>query len=170
MAVCARQDDAERDALRIDDDMVFAAEFAPVRGVWACFFPAYNARTEELSTSALARSSWPRRRNSASIVSCMRCHTPALCHSSRRLQQVEPDPQPISCGSKFHARPARSTNTMPVSTARSGIGLRPAYRRLRGAASGSSGSISAHNWSSISSLGMASCQGVSRILCKRVFV
>jgi hypothetical protein len=29
--------------------------------------------------------------------------------------------------------PERSANTMAVSTARSGVGLRPAYRRLRGA-------------------------------------
>jgi len=37
------------------------------------------------------------------------------------------------------------TNTMPVSTARSSVGLRPANWRLRGARAGSSGSISDHN-------------------------
>lgn len=54
--------------------------------------------------------------------------------------------------------PERSTNTMSVSTAPSGIGLRPAHWRLRGARTGSSGSMSDHNSSSISSLGIASCQ------------
>jgi hypothetical protein len=54
--------------------------------------------------------------------------------------------------------PERNMNTMLVSTARSGVGLRPANWRLRGARAGSSGSMSGHNSSSISSLGIASCQ------------
>ncbi len=158
MAVRSSQDNRERDALRVDNEMVLAAELAPVRGIGPGFFPANMARTEELSTSTRVKSSSPRRRSSASMVSWMRCQTPASCHATSRRQQAVPEPQPISCGSKFHAIPERSTNTMPVSTARSGIGLRPAYRRLRGARAGSSGSISDHNFSSISSLGIASCQ------------
>lgn len=65
-AVRAGQDDCERDALRVDDEVVFAAELAPVRRIWAGFFPASIARTEELSTMARAMSSWPRRRSSQS--------------------------------------------------------------------------------------------------------
>jgi hypothetical protein len=107
---------------------------------------------------ARARSSWPRRRSSASNVSWMRCQTPAFCHATNRRQQAVPEPQPISCGSKFQAMPERNTNTMPVSTARSGVGLRPAYRRLRGARVGNSGSMSNHSSSSMSSLAMASCR------------
>ena len=152
------QDDRERDTFRVDDEVVFAAELASVRWIRAGFFPASIARIDELSTSARDRSISPRRRSSASNVSWMRCQTPASCHATSRRQQAVPEPHPISCGSRFHAMPERSTNTMPVRTARSGVGFRPAYWRLRDARAGSSGSMSDHNSSSISSLGIASCQ------------
>lgn len=152
------QDDRERDVLRVDDRVMLAAELAPVRWVRTGFFPASMARTEELSTMARAMSSWPRRRNSASSISWMRCQTPASCHATRRRQHAVPEPQPISCGSRFQAMPERSANTMPVSTARSDVGLRPAYRRLRGARAGNNGSMSDHSSSSINSPGVASCQ------------
>ncbi len=152
------QDDRERNALRVDDEVVFAAELASVRGVRAGFFPASMARIDELSTRARVKSISPRRRSSASSVSWIRCQTPACCHAASRRQQAVPEPQPISCGSRFHAMPERNTNTMPVSTARSGVGLRPAYWRFRGVRAGRSGSMSDHNSSSISSLGIASCQ------------
>jgi len=145
VTVGSTQDDRERDALRVDDEVVFAAEFAPVRGIRAGFFPASTARIDELSTSARERSISPRRRNSANRVSWMRCQTPACCHATSRRQQAVPEPHPISCGSRFHAMPERNMNTMPVSTARSGVGLRPAYWRLRGARTGSSGSMSDHS-------------------------
>ncbi len=121
---------------------------------------ATNVRNslDQLSTSARDKSIPPRRRNSASSVSWIRCQTPACCHATSRRQQAVPEPQPISCGSRFHTMPERSTNTMPVSTARSGAGLRPAYCRLRGARAGKSGSMSNHNSSSMSSLGIASCR------------
>ena len=158
VAIGRSQDDRERDALRVGDEVVLTAELAPVGRVWTSFFPAITARTEELSTKARDISSRSRRRISASKVSWMRCHTPAFCHASSRRQHTVPEPQPISCGSRFHGVPERSTYTMPVSTARSGIGLRPAYRRLRDARTGSNGSISDHSSSSMSSLGIASCQ------------
>ncbi len=158
VAVRTGQDDRERDALRIDDEVVLAAELAPVRWVRTGFFPAAMARIEELSTMAHAMSSRPRRRNSAHSVSWIRCQTPAFCQATNRRQQAVPEPQPISWGSRFHAMPERSINTMPVSTARSGVGLRPAYRRLRDARTGSNGSISDHSSSSMSSLGIASCR------------
>jgi len=154
---CA-QDDRERDAVRVDDDVMFAAELAPVPGIRAGFFPASTAPIDELSTSAREKSISPRRRSSASKVSWMCCQTPASCHATSRRQQAEPEPHPISCGRRFHAMPERNTNTMPVSTARSGVGLRPAYWRLRDVRAGSNGSMSDHNSSSISSLGIASRQ------------
>lgn len=56
----ALQDDRERDALRVDDEVVFAAELAPVRGIRAGFWtdqpsvdifePKFMA-TEEVSMS-----------------------------------------------------------------------------------------------------------------------
>jgi hypothetical protein len=59
-----------------------------------------------------------------------------------------PDPQPISRGNIRQGMPLRSTNRMPVRTARSGIGARPAYCRCRERRLGSSGSIRFHNASS----------------------
>lgn len=158
VAIRGGQDDRERDALGVDDEVVLAAELAPVRWVRSGFFPASIARTDELSTSARERSISPRRRDSASSVSWMPCQTPASCHATSRRQHAVPEPQPISCGSRFQAMPERSTNTMPVSTARSGVGLRPAYRRFRDARFGSKGSMSDHSSSSISSWCIASCQ------------
>ncbi len=66
VAVRPGQDDRERDALRVDDEVVLAAELAPVRGIRAGFFPASTARIEDLSTMARVRSISPRRRSSAS--------------------------------------------------------------------------------------------------------
>ena len=150
--VGGRQARDERDAVRVREDVVFAARFTAIGGVRSRFFPPRNARTDALSTTVRARSSWPRRRSSASSTSWIRCHTPALCHATSRRQQTVPDPQPISRGSMFHGMPLRSTNRMPVRTARSGIGLRPAYRRFRGGRTGSTGSIRTHRASSRSGL------------------
>jgi hypothetical protein len=79
----------------------------------------------ELSTKARDISNRSRRRISANKVSWMRGQTPAFCHASSRRQRTVPEPQHIFCGSRFHGVPERSAYTMPVSTARSGIGLRP---------------------------------------------
>jgi hypothetical protein len=79
---------------------------------------------------------------------CNRCQTPARCHRTSRRQHVLPEPQPISRGNMFQGIPVRSTNKIPVKTARSGIGFRPAYCRLRRRRFGSSGSIRIHKSSS----------------------
>jgi len=47
VAIRAGQDDRERDALRVDDEMMLASKLAPVRGIRACFFPASMARIDE---------------------------------------------------------------------------------------------------------------------------
>lgn len=154
VAVGGGQSDDERDAVRVREEVVFAARLAAIGWVRSSFFPPRSARTEELSTTARARSTWPRRRSSASSTSWMRCHTPAFCQATNRRQQTVPDPHPISRGNMFHGIPLRSTNRMPVRTARSGIGLRPAYRRLRGRRGGRSGSIRAHRASSSNGLVM----------------
>lgn len=149
------QDRRKRDAFLLGNDVVLAAKLTPIDGTRSRFFPANIARTDELSTMARARSTWPRSRNSASNASWIRCQTPASCHCTNRRQQAVPDPHPISCGSRFHGIPERNTNTMPVKIARSSVGLRPAYCRLRDARLGNNGSIRLHNKSSISSLGIA---------------
>ena len=143
-----------RNPVRVGENMMFRPGLAAIGRVRSRFFPPRSARSEALSTTARARSSWPRRRNSASNTRWSRFQTPARCHRTSRRQQVEPAPQPIWGGSMFQGIPLRSTNRIPVSTARSGIGLRPAYWRSRRRRLGKSGSIRIHKSSSIKALGM----------------
>ncbi len=133
------------DATRIDDDVVFRAFLTAIGWVRSSFFPPRNARNEALSTTAQRRSRRPRRRSSASKVSCTRRQTPARCQRTKRRQQLLPDPQPISFGSICHGIPLRSTNRMPVKAARFEIGGRPIGFRM---SFGNKGSIRAHNSSS----------------------
>ena len=142
----------ERNPVGVGKNMMLRPGLAAIGRVRSSFFPPRIARSDALSTMARARSKRPRRRNSASRAACSRFHTPARCHLANRRQHVIPEPQPISRGSMRHGMPLRSTNRIPVSTARSGIGVRPAYRRLRGRRFGKSGSIRFHKASSSSSL------------------
>jgi len=138
----------ERDALRVGENVVLAPRLTAIGWVRSSFFPRCMARTDELSTTASARSSWSRRRSSAKSTSCKRCHTPDSCQSLSRRQQVTPEPQPISWGSISHGIPLLSTNRMPLNASRWPTGLRPAYCRLRFSCGGSNGSISFHKASS----------------------
>ena len=144
----------KRNPVRVGENMMFRPGLAAIGRVRSSFFPPRNARSEALSTMARAKSSWPRRRNSASNTRWSRLHTPARCHRTSRRQHVEPAPQPICGGNIFHGIPLRSTNRIPVSTARSGIGLRPAYWRSRRRRFGNSGSSRIHKSSSIKALEM----------------
>ena len=114
-----------RNPLRVGKKMMFRPGLTAIGRVRSSFFPPRSARSDALSTIARARSSWPRWRNSVSKTRWSRFHTPARCHRTRRRQQVLPEPQPISCGNIFHGMPLRSTKRIPVSTTRSGRGLRP---------------------------------------------
>ena len=140
----------DRNPVRVGKNMMFRPGLTAIGRVRSSFFPPRSARSEALSTTARARSSRPRRRNSVSKTRWSRFQTPARCHRTSRRQQVLPDPQPISFGSIFQGMPLRSTNRIPVNTARSGIGFRPACWRLRGRRLGSSGSIRVHKSSSTS--------------------
>lgn len=141
VAISGRQPRDERNPVRVGKNVMFRPGLAAIGRVRSSFFPPRNARSDALSTIARARSSSPRRRNSASKTVWSRFQTPARCQRTSRRQHVEPDPQPISSGSMFQGRPLLRTNRMPVNTARSGIGLRPAYRRFRRRRFGSSGSM-----------------------------
>ena len=152
VAVGRRQPRDERNPVRVGKNVMFRPGLAAIGRVRSSFFPPRNARSEELSTIARAKSRSPRRRSSVSSTACRRFHTPACCHRTSLRQHVVPDPQPISRGSRFQGRPLRSTNRMPVSTARSGMGFRPAWRRLRGRRFGKSGSMRAHRSSSSNGL------------------
>jgi hypothetical protein len=139
-----------RNPVGVGKNMMFRPGLTAIGRVRSSFFPPRSARSEALSTTARARSSRPRRRNSVNKTRWSRFHTPARCQRTNRRQHVLPEPQPISFGSIFHGMPLRSTNRMPVSTARSGIGLRPACWRLRGRRFGNRGSIRVHRSSSMS--------------------
>lgn len=52
------QDHGQWNALRIRNEVVFAARFRLIGGVPACFFPRPTARTELLSTTARDQSIW----------------------------------------------------------------------------------------------------------------
>ena len=145
----------ERNPVRVSENMMLRPGLAAIGRVRSSFFPPRSARSEALSTTARARSNWPRWRNSSSSTRWSRFQTPARCQRTSRRQHVVPEPHPICGGSMFQGMPLRSTNRMPVSTARSGIGRRPAYRRLRGRRFGNNGSSRAHRPSSISGVAMS---------------
>ena len=138
----------ERNPVGVGENMMLRPGLAAIGRVRSSFFPPRMARSDALSTMARARSSRPRRRNSASSTACSRFHTPARCQRPSRRQHVMPDPQPISRGNIRQGMPLRSTKRIPVSTARSGIGARPAYCRFRGRRLGNSGSTRFHSASS----------------------
>ena len=161
VAVGAGQRRDERNPVRVGENVMFGAGLAAIGRVRSSFFPPRNARSEALSTTARARSRSPRCRSSASRTACKRFQTPARCQRTSRRQQVVPEPHPISRGSMFQGMPLRKMKKMPVNTARSGIGLRPAYRRLRARRFGSKGSIRLHKSSSMSGLVMHNCLPLS---------
>ena len=153
MDVRPRQLQSEGDALRIGDDVALRTRLAPVGRVRARRRAPLLAAIEALSRDARLKSMpfWrPSRSRSAC---CRRSHTPALCQSRKRRQQVIPEPQPISRGSNSHGVPERSTNRIPVSAARSEVRGRPPFGLAR--SGGSSGAISAHRPSGRSGLAIS---------------
>lgn len=145
IAVCAGQDRRDRDAIGVRGDVVLGTWSRAIGGVPACFSPAPTARMDDESTTTREKSIRSAARNLASSSSCNFSQTPASCQSRKRLQQVTPEPQPISAGRSRQRMPVLSTKTMPVSAARSDTGLRPGYFHRLGLGAGSSGSISAHS-------------------------
>jgi len=129
----------QRDALAVRDDVTFAAEFAPVRGVGACVRAPRGLGTLAPSIQARLKSSLPAPRNSLSNAMCRRCHTPAHCQSRSRLQHVMPLPKPNSWGRCSQGVPVRNTNRMPFKACSSlSLGLPPLGETV---ATGSKGSI-----------------------------
>lgn len=149
VAVRAGQDCADGDAIRIDEDVMLGTRSRTIRGVRTSFSPAPTARTDDESTAAREKSSSPASRNFASNSSCNRFHTPTLCQSRKRLQQVEPEPNPNLVDMSHQRIPVLNTNRMPFSAARFETGRRPGYFSRRGFGGGSKGSISAHSSSSM---------------------
>jgi len=112
----------ERHPLPIGQDVAFRARLGPVGGIRARFSPPKTARTEAESATTREKSILSASPRRSSNTRCSFSHTPALCHSLRRRQQVMPLPQPISRGRYSQGMPVRSTYRMPVRHARSADG------------------------------------------------
>ncbi len=153
--VGASQDDVERCAVGVDEQVVLAARLAAVGRVRSSFFPPCTARTDELSAITREKSRRCAPRSLFNRTRCSLSHTPACCHSWARRQQLMPEPQPISCGSSSQASPDCKMKMIPVNTRRLSRRLRPADV-LRGGAGGSKGSTSSHSSSSTSGRAMMS--------------
>src|SRR3990172_10255954 len=110
VAVGLGQDGAQRNALRVDAEMVLAARLAAIGWVRSSFFPPCTARTEELSTTTRDRSILSAPRSFDNSTRCSRSHTPAFCHARSPRQQLMPEPQPISWGNISQGMPDCSTN------------------------------------------------------------
>jgi hypothetical protein len=150
VAIGLGQNPIEREALRIDEKVVFAPRLAAIGWVRSSCFPPCTARTEALSGIPREKSSWSAPRSLASSTWCNRVHTPTLCQARKRRQHVMPEPHPISWGSISQGIPDCNTNRMPASTRRSSRRLRPGCR-LRRRTAGNSGWIISHSSSSTSS-------------------
>ena len=94
VAVRTGQDHANRNAVRVYEDVVFGPWSCAIGGVWPSFWPAPTARTDDESTAAYEKSSWPDSRSLSSSSPCNLSHTPACCQSCNRRQQVAPEPKP----------------------------------------------------------------------------
>ncbi|MBB5503537.1 hypothetical protein HDG37_007779 [Paraburkholderia sp. MM5384-R2] len=156
VTVRACQDDRERRTVGVGGKVVFGTGSRAIGGVRSSFSPAPTARTEVESMTTREKSIRSAARNFTSRISWSRSQTPACCQSRKRRQQLMPDPQPISAGKSLQRMPLLSTNSIPVSAARSATGLRPGYRKRLGLAGGRSGSINAHNSSSMIGLAISS--------------
>ncbi len=143
--VGGREHGGQGQAAALYHKVALRARAAAIDRIRAGFFAPFCAGIEQESSAARLQS---RRSASASRWSSTQCktsHTPCACQSRSRRQHVMPEPHPISGGSSSHGVPVRSTKTMPVSTARSGMrGLPP---RGRGGAGGRIGSTSSQSLS-----------------------
>ena len=146
------QDNGEGNAAGIDEQVALAARPAAIGRVRAGAFAPLFAGTLAASSEHRRQSIALARPSRSSRTRCSRAQTPACCQSRTRRQQVMPEPQPISRGSISQGRPDRSTNRMPVSTARSGSRGRPPFGR--GGGGGNKGSSSAHKASGSRGLAM----------------
>jgi len=118
MAIGSGQNDIERNALPLGEQMVFGTRFASVYWTWPCFFPAPTARTKEESTDARDQSNLCLACSFSKTTSNSLSHTPASCQSRKRRQQVIPLPQPNSRGKYSQGIPVLSTNKIPVNASR----------------------------------------------------
>jgi hypothetical protein len=150
MPVGPGQNDIDRDALRVDEEVVLTACLTAIGWVRSTFFPPCTARTDELSATIREKSSLSAPRSLSSSTWCSLRHTPAFCQARTRRQHFIPEPHPISCGSFSRGIPYCKTNKVPVRTRLSSSGLWQGCV-LRRCLTGSSGRTISHSSSSTSS-------------------
>lgn len=155
--------DRERDSLFIDNKMPLRSLFAAIRWILPGFFAPLGEGTVEASIAALVQSMRSASPSRSKKNLWRWSQTPAFCQSRRRRQHVIPEPQPICGGSISQGMPVMSTNKMPVSTARSGIGGRPPLGR--GFRGGSNGSMAVHNSSETIGLAIKPSVAILRRFC-----
>ena len=153
--VGGRQRRDERNPVRVGENMMFRPGLAAIGRVRSSFFPPRTARrrrTVDDRARQIQLAALPQlvEQDPCGAASRRRLVATARAGANGSCRTRSPSPG----GSMFQGMPLRSTNRIPVSTARSGIGLRPAYRRLRRRRFGSSGSIRLHKSSSIKAWGM----------------
>jgi hypothetical protein len=94
VAIRAGHDDADRNAVRVYEDVVFGSWSCAIGGVWPSFWPAPKARTDDESTAAYEKSIWPDSRSLSSSSPCSLSHPrPAASRAtdaSKSLQSRSP--------------------------------------------------------------------------------
>lgn len=148
--VGCREGHRQRDAVLVDHKMALRPLFAAIRRIrpGRCAPPGAGtvAESKEARDQSILSAS-PSRSSSAW---CKSFQTPACCQDRSLRQQVMPLPQPISLGNISQGMPVINTNTIPVSTFRSGMGGRPPFGL--GLGGGRSGWITAQSSSETISL------------------
>lgn len=122
----------QRDPLGICREVVFAAGLESIRRVGAGLLAPPTARTDALAIRARDQSIWFASCSISKRTRCRPAQIPAFCQSRNRLQQVMPQPQPISRGKSSQGMPVLSTKRMPVSVARLETSGRPPLGYVRG--------------------------------------
>jgi hypothetical protein len=134
--------DDQGEALRIGQDVEFAAGFASIDRVRPGQRAPLFARADAPSMMAEVQSSSPRAPSRSRTARCKRGHTPALVQAANRRCAVAGE-TPNDGGRCRQAHPLVSTYTTAVNTARSSSGaLPPPWRR--GENAGNNGPASSH--------------------------
>src|SRR5215204_3102356 len=116
--VCGSEHYRQWDTPSVRNKVALRALLSFVCRIRSGFLAPFLAGIEAESSEARSQSIWSASPRRFSKMRCSLSHTPASCHSFRRLQQVIPEPQPISWGSISQGMPLLRTNTMPVRAAR----------------------------------------------------
>jgi len=141
VAIGPREDGVQRDALALDNDMVFRPRTSSIGRIRPRRPPFPTARMLEESAEARFQSSRSAPLSLSSRTWWSLSHTPAWCQSRSRRQQVIPEPHPISKGRSSQGMPVLKTKRIPVRHLRFSTGLRPGLRLRRGFGGGNRGSM-----------------------------